>query len=133
MRLLTSIPTKKLQWLLFAWFFLFPFLPCGNHILTGCVVHHNCTRFRFAKALCLHLPPVDKRTCQPVGKIGAEFFHNIKRQTWSAGPVAVQKPCGRVKAATFESASHIVREQRIQKRKKAVDGIKRWTTVAAIK
>ena len=34
MRLLTSIPTKKLQWLLFAWFFLFPFLPVPSFWLT---------------------------------------------------------------------------------------------------
>ena len=34
MRLLASISTKKLQWLLFAWFFLFPFLPVPNFWVT---------------------------------------------------------------------------------------------------
>ncbi|MDD2547696.1 MAG: ATP-binding cassette domain-containing protein, partial [Burkholderiaceae bacterium] len=34
MRLLSSVPTKKLQWLLFAWFFLFPFLPVPSFWLT---------------------------------------------------------------------------------------------------
>ena len=34
MRLLASLSTKKLQWLLFAWFFLFPFLPVPSFWIT---------------------------------------------------------------------------------------------------
>lgn len=34
MRLLASLSTKKLQWLLFAWFFLFPLLPVPNFWIT---------------------------------------------------------------------------------------------------
>jgi branched-chain amino acid transport system permease protein len=34
MRLLISLSTKKLQWLLFAWFFLFPFLPVPSFWVT---------------------------------------------------------------------------------------------------
>ncbi|GAB3365385.1 MULTISPECIES: branched-chain amino acid ABC transporter ATP-binding protein/permease [Giesbergeria] len=34
MRLLASLSTKKLQWLLFAWFFLFPFLPVPSFWVT---------------------------------------------------------------------------------------------------
>ena len=89
-------------------FLPFAFLPSDNDVFSCRIVHKYRSRFSFFEAFGFDLASIDQRAGEPVGQIGAKFFHHVQREAWPARPVAVQKSHCRIKPAGFQSASYVM-------------------------
>lgn len=108
-------------------------LPCGENGFSRIVFEKNTSGILGVEIRALDLAAVEKRERGAVGEKGAEFLHEIERERWTSGAVAMEKPALRVESAGFEGGPAVVHEKAVEEGEQGIGGIAGRTAGTSVK
>ena len=114
-------------------FFLFSFLPGGEDFFASVVGEEHGAVFKGAKVFGLDLLAVHQAEGKAVGQGDAKFFHQVEREAFASGAVAVQVADGGVESVRGERAGGVEAEECVEVGEERVEGVEGRAAVAFAK
>jgi len=111
-------------------FFLFSFLPGGEDFLASVVGEEHGAVFNCAKMFRLDLLAVHQGERKAVGEGDAKFFHEVEREAFASGAVAVEEADGGVESVRGEGAGGVEAQECVEVGEEGVEGVAGRAAVA---